>query len=337
MADIINMPNPEPKGGSGFGFIAGLGLLGAGLYIAYKKLSGNSSTTGTDGSGSGGGSWSEILGLFGGGDTSGTSGGTPTGTTSGTTSGTSSGTSGNGSSSAPPVVTPDTGSTGSASSAHAATQTTSRYLGSSYKPVSDSVESFLLAGRTEEEAAGYSKALDIADQLKLSNYVIDSTRQGGSVYNVISGTSGQVYGGGAGISYFDAVSRGVETKTGLPTITVSSSGKVTGLSNVKPTISASPVTGTVYGSGTSKSSGSTSKSSGSTSKSSGSSGSSGGGSAVSSFVSTLKSGGTSSVSTSGSSGSSGSSVKTVTTSTGFTLTSKVNTNNSAISFLRNRK
>ena len=322
MADIINMPNPEPKGGSGLGLVAGLGLLGAGLYIAYRKLRGNTSTPGTGDTGTdGGGFWSEVFG--GGSSSSGTSPGTTAGTPTGTTS------------PVPqiqqtPISSTNTGSTGSASSAYAAAQTTSRYLGSSYKPVSNSVKSFLLAGRTEEEAAGYSKALDIADQLKLSNYVIDSTRQGGSVYNVISGTSGQVYGGGAGVSYSDAVSLGVETKTGLPTITVSSSGKVTGLSNVKPTISASPVTGTVYGSGTSKSSGSTSKSSGS-------SGSSGGGSAVSSFVNTVKSGGTSSGSTSGSSGSSGSSGKTVTTSTGFTLTSKVNTNNSAISFLRNRK
>ena len=317
MADIINMPNPEPKGGSGLGFVAGLGLLGAGLYMAYRKLRGNTSAPGTGDTGTGGGGfWSEV---FGGGSSS---SGTSPGTTAGTTAGTPTGTIGP----VPqiqqtPISSMNTGSTGSASSAYAAAQTTSRYLGSSYKPVSDSVESFLLAGRTEEEKAGYSKALDIADQLKLSNYVIDSTRQGGSVYNVISGTSGQVYGGGAGISYSDAVSRGVETKTGLPTITVSSFGKVTGLSNVKPIISASPVTGTVYGSG-------------STSKSSGSSGSSGGGSAVSSFVNTVKSGGTSSVPTSGSSGSSG---KTVTTSTGFTLTSKVNTNNSAISFLRNRK
>lgn len=322
MADIINMPNPEPKGGSGLGLVAGLGLLGAGLYIAYRKLRGNTSAPGTGDTGTGGGGfWSEVFG--GGSSSSGTSPGTTAGTPTGTTS------------PVPqiqqtPISSTNTGSTGSASSAYAAAQTTSRYLGSSYKPVSNSVKSFLLAGRTEEEAAGYSKALDIADQLKLSNYVIDSTRQGGSVYNVISGTSGQVYGGGAGVSYSDAVSLGVETKTGLPTITVSSSGKVTGLSNVKPTISASPVTGTVYGSGTSKSSGSTSKSSGS-------SGSSGGGSAVSSFVNTVKSGGTSSGSTSGSSGSSGSSGKTVTTSTGFTLTSKVNTNNSAISFLRNRK
>ena len=333
MADIINMPNPEPKGGSGLGFVAGLGLLGAGLYIAYRKLRGNTSAPGTGDTGTGsGGFWSEV---FGGGSSS---SGTSSGTIAGTTAGTPTGTTGPAlQTQQTPISSTNTGSTGSASSAYAAAQTTSRYLGSSYKPVSDSVENFLLAGRTEEEAAGYSKALDIMDQLKQSNYVIDSTRQGGSVYNVISGTSGQVYGGGAGISYSDAVSRGVETKTGLPTITVSSSGKVTGLSNVKPTISASPVTGTVYGSGTSKSSGSTSKSSGSTSKSSGSSGSSGGGSAVSSFVNTVKSGGTSSGSTSGSSGSSGSSGKTVTTSTGFTLTSKVNTNNSAISFLRNRK
>ena len=319
MADIINMPNPEPKGGSGLGLVAGLGLLGAGLYIAYRKLRGNTSAPGTGDTGTGGGGfWSEV---FGGGSSS---SGTSSGTIAGTTAGTPTGTTGPAlQTQQTPISSTNTGSTGSASSAYAAAQTTSRYLGSSYKPVSDSVENFLLAGRTEEEAAGYSKALDIMDQLKQSNYVIDSTRQGGSVYNVISGTSGQVYGGGAGISYSDAVSRGVETKTGLPTITVSSSGKVTGLSNVKPTISASPVTGTVYGSGTSKSSGS--------------SGSSGGGSAVSSFVNTVKSGGASSGSTSVSSGSSGSSGKTVTTSTGFTLTSKVNTNNSAISFLRNRK
>lgn len=319
MADIINMPNPEPKGGSGLGFVAGLGLLGAGLYMAYRKLRGNTSAPGIGDTGTGGGGfWSEV---FGGGSSS-------SGTSPGTTAGTPTGTTGPALQTQQTLISStNTGSTGSASSAYAAVQTTSRYLGSSYKPVSDSVENFLLAGRTEEEAAGYSKALDIMDQLKQSNYVIDSTRQGGSVYNVISGTSGQVYGGGAGISYSDAVSRGVEIKTGLPTITVSSSGKVTGLSNVKPTISASPVTGTVYGSGISKSSGSTSKSSGS-------SGSSGGGSAVSSFVNTVKSGGTSSGSTSRSSGSSG---KTVTTSTGFTLTSKVNTKNSAISFLRNRK
>ena len=154
MADIINMPNPEPKGGSGLGFVAGLGLLGAGLYMAYRKLRGNTSAPGTGDTGTGsGGFWSEVFG--GGSSSSGTSPGTTAGTPTGTTS------------PAPqiqqtqqtPISSTNTGSTGSASSAYAAAQTTSRYLGSSYKPVSNSVESFLLAGRTEEEAAGYREVV----------------------------------------------------------------------------------------------------------------------------------------------------------------------------------
>ena len=328
MADIINMPNPEPRGGSGFGMVFGLGLLGAGAYLLYKKVTGQTTQIQDTYGSSGGGFFEEIFG--GGGGSSSSSSGTSTGTTT----------------PEPVLVQPSSvpGATKNASSSNISSssgrysysssaqpvQTISKYLGSSYTSVSDSVENFLLAGRTDEEKAGYSKALDIMDELRQSNYVIDSTRQGGSVYNVISGTTGQVYGGGAGISYSDAVSSGVESKTNLATITVDSSGKVTGLSNVKSIISSTPVTGTTYGSGYS---GSTSKSSGSTSKSSGSTSGSGG-SAVQSFVNTVKSGGTSSGSTSGNSGNSG---KTVTTSTGFTLTSSVNTNNSAISFLRNRK
>ena len=315
-----------------FKFIAGFGLLGAGLYIAYKKLSGNSSITGTDGSGSGGGSWSEIFGLFGGGDTSGTSGGMPTGTTTGT--------SGNGSSSAPPISSTNTGSTGSASSAYAAVKTTT-YGVDDYKPLSSSVSSFLAAGRTDEEKSALSTMLKAADALSPDYYVLESTRNGTPVYNVISGTTGQIVGGGAGISYADAVAGGYERRDNLLVITPpgDKTSQGTQSSNAAKALVQAIGSGS---SGTSKSSGSsgssgTSKSSGSTSKSSGSSGSSGGGSAVSSFVNTVKSGGTSSGSTSGSSGSSGSSGKTVTTSTGFTLTSKVNTNNSAISFLRNRK
>ena len=321
MADIINMPNPEPKGGSGLGLVAGLGLLGAGLYIAYRKLRGNTSAPGTGDTGTGGGGfWSEV---FGGGSSS-------SGTSPGTTS------------PVPqiqqtPISSTNTGSTGSASSAYAAVKTTTTYGVDDYKPMSSSVSSFLAAGRTDEEKSALSTMLKAADALSPDYYVLESTRNSTPVYNVISGTTGQIVGGGAGISYADAVAGGYERRDNLLVITPpgDKTSQGTQSSNaakalVKPTISASPVTGTVYGSGTSKSSGSTSKSSGS-------SGSSGGGSAVSSFVNTVKSGGTSSGSTSGSSGSSGSSGKTVTTSTGFTLTSKVNTNNSAISFLRNRK
>ena len=305
MADIINMPNSESRGGSGFGMLFGLGLLGAGAYLLYKKVTGQTLQTQDTGS-SGGGFFEEIFG--GGGGSSSSSSGTPTGTTTPEP--------------VPIQPSPVPEATKNASSSSGSypysssaqpVQTTSTYLGSSYTSVSDSVENFLLAGRTGAEKAGYSKALDIMDQLKQSNYVIDSTRQGGSVYNVISGTTGQVYGGGAGISYSDAVSSGVESKTGLATITVDSSGKVTGLSNVKPIISTTPVTGTTYGSGTS---GSTSKSSGSTSGS--------GGSAVQSLVNIVKSKGTSSASTSGNSG------NTVTTSTGFTITSTANKKNSAV-------
>ena len=297
-----------------FKLVVGLGLLGTGLYIAYKKLSGNSSITGTDGSGSGGGSWSEIFGLFGGGDTSGTSGGMPTGTTTGT--------SGNGSSSAPPISSTNTGSTGSASSAYAAVKTTTTYGVDDYKPLSSSVSSFLAAGRTDEEKSALSTMLKAADALSPDYYVLESTRNGTPVYNVISGTTGQIVGGGAGISYADAVAGGYERRDNLLVITPPGDKTSQGTQSSN----AAKALVQAIGSGSSG-----------TSKSSGSSGSSGGGSAVSSFVNTVKSGGASSGSTSVSSGSSGSSGKTVTTSTGFTLTSKVNTNNSAISFLRNRK
>ena len=65
MADIINMPNPEPKGGSGLGFVAGLGLLGAGAYLLYKKVTGHTTQT-QDTGGSGGGFFEEIFGGGGG-------------------------------------------------------------------------------------------------------------------------------------------------------------------------------------------------------------------------------------------------------------------------------
>ena len=332
MADIINMPNPEPKGGSGLGLVAGLGLLGAGLYIAYRKLRGNTSAPGTGDTGTGGGGfWSEVFG--GGSSSSGTSPGTTAGTPTGTTS------------PVPqiqqtPISSTNTGSTGSASSAYAAVKTTT-YGVDDYKPLSSSVSSFLAAGRTDEEKSALSTMLKAADALSPDYYVLESTRNGTPVYNVISGTTGQIVGGGAGISYADAVAGGYERRDNLLVITPpgDKTSQGTQSSNAAKALVQAIGSGS---SGTSKSSGSsgssgTSKSSGSTSKSSGSSGSSGGGSAVSSFVNTVKSGGTSSGSTSGSSGSSGSSGKTVTTSTGFTLTSKVNTNNSAISFLRNRK
>ena len=324
MADIINMPNPEPKGGSGLGLVAGLGLLGAGLYIAYRKLRGNTSTPGTGDTGTdGGGFWSEV---FGGGSSS-------SGTSPGTTS------------PVPqiqqtPISSTNTGSTGSASSAYAAVKTTTTYGVDDYKPMSSSVSSFLAAGRTDEEKSALSTMLKAADALSPDYYVLESTRNGTPVYNVISGTTGQIVGGGAGISYADAVAGGYERRDNLLVITPpgDKTSQGTQSSNAAKALVQAIGSGS---SGTSKGSGSsgTSKGSGSsgTSKGSGSSGSSGGGSAVSSFVNTVKSGGTSSVPTSGSSGSSGSSGKTVTTSTGFTLTSKVNTNNSAISFLRNRK
>ena len=288
------------------GLVAGFGLLGAGLYVAYKKLTGGSSSSGTGDSSGGGGGFFE---LFGGGGSS--SSGTSTGTIIPTTQATEK------------PAQQQIPQTYSVDSTNGSTVTSSSWLGSDYTPVSSAVSTFLSAGRTEEEAAGYSKALGIANELKQDYYVIDSTRNGTPVYNIISGKTGQVSGGGAGISYADAVAGGYESRNNLATITVSSSGKVTGLSNVKPTISTTPVTGTVYGNGTK------------TTTATSSSGTSSGGSGVAALVSSIKSGGTTSSNTT-QNNSSG----TVTTSTGFTFQKNANTNNSAVAAvqaMRNKK
>lgn len=300
MADIINMPNPEPKGGNAGLLVAGFGLLAAGMYFIYKKVTGGNTsvTSGSDGSGGG----FNFADLFGSGDdgsgTSGTSGGSSGSSDTGT-----SGTSGESEDSVPMINGPFEGTkTGTDSSVSQSALVTSTYAGSSYTPVSSAVSTFLTAGRTDEEAAGYQKALSMADELKQDYYVIDSTRNGTPVYNIISGTTGQTSGGGAGISYADAVASGVESRSGLATITVSDTGKVTSISNVKPIISG-PVSGTVTGSPT-VSSGSVSKSSSSSS-----------GSAVSSFQSSIqnivssKSSSGSGSSSSSSSGGSGSTSK----------------------------
>ena len=310
MADIINMPNPEPKGGSGLGLVAGLGLLGAGLYIAYRKLRGDTSASGTGDTGTGGGGfWSEVFG--GGSSSSGTSPGTTAGTPTGTTS------------SVPqtqqtPISSTNAGFTGSASSAYAAVKTTTTYGVDDYKPMSSSVSSFLAAGRTDEEKSALSTMLKAADALSPDYYVLESTRNGTPVYNVISGTTGQIVGGGAGISYADAVAGGYERRDNL--LVISSPGDKSSQGTQASGAAQALVNAVNSGS---SSSGSTSKSSGSTSKSSGSTSGSGG-SAVQSLVNIVKSKGTSSASVSGNTG------KTVTTSTGFTITSTANKKNSAV-------
>ena len=205
MADIINMPNPEPRGGSGFGLF-GLGLLGAGAYLLYKKVTGHTTQSQNTGS-SGGGFFEEIFG--GGGGSSSSSSGTPTGTTT------------------PepvpiqPSLVPEATKNASSSSGSSKVTTTT-YGVSDYKPMSSAVSSFLAAGRTDEEKEDLAFMLKAADSLSPDYYVLEGTRNGTPVYNVISGTTGQIVGGGAGISYADAVAGGYERRDNL--LVISSPG-----------------------------------------------------------------------------------------------------------------
>ena len=310
MADIINMPNPEPqKGGISGVTIAGFGLLAAGAYVLYKRFFGkNVVSSDSDGSGGSGGLNPFDIFDFGGSDGSGSSGSgdtpetpvkvvvpetpemvVPTPET------------------VVPVVVPVDTTSKTSSSSSVPKSTT--FGSSGYKTMSDSVASFLLAGHTKEEQAVIMESLAVAELLKPDYYVIDYTRNGTTGYSVISGNTGQIVGGGAGISYADAVASGVESRTGLYVVgqNPSSSG----------------------------SSGSTSSSVGSavTAQKNASSGKSSTASSAGAqaLISSITSG-----SKSASSGSSGSSGKTVTTSTGFTVGSSgitPSSKNSAISFM----
>lgn len=307
MADIINMPNPEPqKGGISGVTIAGFGLLAAGAYVLYKRFFGkNAVSSDSDGSGSSGGLNPFDIFDFGGSDGSGSSGSgdtpeTPVKVVVPETPET-----------VVPVVVPvdTTSKTTSKTSSSSSVPKSTTFGSSGYKTMSDSVASFLLAGHTKEEQAIIMESLAVAELLKPDYYVIDYTRNGTTGYSVISGNTGQIVGGGAGISYADAVASGVESRTGLYVVgqNPSSSG----------------------------SSGSTSSSVGSavTAQKNASSGKSSTASSAGAqaLISSITSG-----SQTVSFGSSGSSGKTVTTSTGFTVGSSgitPSSKNSAISFM----
>ena len=213
MADIINMPNPEPqKGGISGVTIAGFGLLAAGAYVLYKRFFGkNAVSSDSGGSGSSGGLNPFDIFDFGGSDGSGSSGSgdtpeTPVKVVVPETPET-----------VVPVVVPvdTTSKTTSKTSSSSSVPKSTTFGSSGYKTMSDSVASFLLAGHTKEEQAVIMESLAVAELLKPDYYVIDYTRNGTTGYSVISGNTGQIVGGGAGISYADAVASGVESRTGL--------------------------------------------------------------------------------------------------------------------------
>ena len=303
MADIINMPNPEPQRGGISGVtIAGFGLLAAGAYVLYKRFFGkNVVSSDSVGSGGSGGLNPFDIFDFGGSDGSGISGSgdTPENPVKVVVPE-------NPETVVPVVVPVDTTSKTSSSSSVPKSTT---FGSSGYKTMSDSVVSFLLAGHTKEEQAVIMESLAVAEFLRPDYYVIDYTRNGTTGYSIISGNTGQIVGGGVGISYADAVASGVERRAGLYVVgeNPSSSG----------------------------SSGSTSSSGGSavTAQKNASSGKSGTASSAGAqaLISSITSG-----SKTASSGSSGSSGKTVTTSTGFTVSSSgitPSSKNSAISFM----
>ena len=306
MADIINMPNPEPQRGGISGVtIAGFGLLAAGAYVLYKRFF-DKNVVSSDSVGSGGSGGLNPFDIFGSGGSDG------------------SGSSGSGDTPenpvkvvVPEVVVPETPETvvpvvvpvdtTSKTSSSSSVPKSTTFGSSGYKTMSDSVVSFLLAGHTKEEQAVIMESLAVAEFLKPDYYVIDYTRNGTTGYSIISGNTGQIAGGGAGISYADAVASGVESRTGLYVV-----GENPG------------------------SSGSTSSSGGSavTAQKNASSGKSSTASSAGAqaLISSITSG-----SKTASSGSSGSSGKTVTTSTGFTVSSSgitPSSKNSAISFMK---